>query len=260
MIMNINVPQAMKLGSIVSDLHMLTNRTSIDRYMDEIFQAAAQSDLFIFNGDLFDFKWSLHEELDSSVQAAAVWVYDLVRAFPTCQFVVLIGNHDNVSAYMEALNRLAHDLPNLAWEQFHLRLGDKVFLHGDVGDELMTPDEFVAFRKRCDRDHRPAKWRYTLYSIITNSGLHKIVPKLVSKRRHAEHIIAYLQEALGYDFNEIREIFSGHIHSSYTDYRLRGLLFHNTGAAIRGLTLRILPFEYIEDDFNRLNLLKRSEL
>ena len=253
--MNANISNAMKLGSTVSDLHLLTNRTSIDRYMDEILQAAAQSDLFIFNGDLFDFKWSLHEELNTSVQKATTWVYDLAKAFPTCQFVMLIGNHDNVSIYMDALNRLARDLPNLAWEQFYLRLGEKVFLHGDVGDKLMTPDEFVAFRHRWDRDHQPAKWRYTLYSIITNSGLHKIVPKLVSKRRHAEHIIAYLQEALGYDFNEIREIFSGHIHSSYTDYRLRGLLFHNTGAAIRGLRFRILQFDYIEDDFNSLNLL-----
>ena len=66
-------------GYTTSDLHLLTNRTSADRLMPRLHEAAENGDLLVLNGDIFDFQWSVHPSLSESLDFVETWIERLAR-------------------------------------------------------------------------------------------------------------------------------------------------------------------------------------
>lgn len=231
-------------GAVLSDLHLFTNRSTAHRHLEEIHETAAASDLFIFNGDTFDFTWSKHPGFEKSVAAAIEWITELASAHSHCSFVFLLGNHDGIALFKEALAQLAETLPNLHWEPYHVQLGEKVFLHGDVFHAGTTPGHLETYREQWDKPHRKhRRFAGRVYWMAAHAGIPNVLTRLMTKRRCARKILSYLRDTLGGSAHEIREIYFGHTHRCFEDYEYRDRTFHNTGAALTRIRLSILQFE-----------------
>ena len=129
---------------------------------------------------------------------------------------------------------------NFSWHRFYFRLGDAVFLHGDVADRWMTASMLVAARAAgCIRAAQPIAPPRLRPGVPRR--LHTPLPYLVHrKRRVARRILAYLRISAKVPPNGVRRVFFGHIHRRVANYRYGGLTFHNGGASIRGQRLHIL--------------------
>ena len=237
-------------GYTTSDLHLLSNRSSADRLMPRLHQATAEADLCILNGDIFDFQWSVYPDLRESLDYAENWIRDLVSQYRHCRFVFLMGNHDSLPAYGDLLDALAGTHENLAWEPFHLKLGSKVFLHGDVGSSSHCPEALAAYRQRWHGRRRRA-WVRAAYLACTHLGIPRLIHECTPVRRYAGDVVAYLKAELGPAFTEVRDVYFGHSHKPVTDYQWQGLRFHNTGATIHRVRSRIQTFTYDPADLER---------
>ena len=230
------------LGAVVSDLHLFTNRTTVHEHMPDIRRAADECRLFVFNGDIFDFQWSLHAGFEASVRAAEEWIRDLASSHPNTRFVFLLGNHDSIPAYRDALDRLAAEMGNLEWHSEWYRRDGRLFLHGDIYHGGATGASLDAYRTRCNRILRRSRFRHACYWLFARSGLPALFLRLVNRKTCARRILAYLRTELGPDLRDVREIYFGHVHTPFTDFRYDRLLFHNTGAALKGMRLSIMRF------------------
>lgn len=230
-------------GAVVSDLHLFTNRTTVHEHMTTIRRAAEQCSLFVFNGDIFDFQWSLHKGFMQSVRAAEEWIGDIVAAHPTTHFIFLLGNHDSIPAYREALQRLAAETDNVEWHPDWYRDGNRLFLHGDVYHGGHNREALAAYRTRCNRRLKHSRLHHACYWAFARSGLPAIFLRLVRRQVCARRITAYLAAELGPELRDIRHVYFGHVHTPFTDFRYHDRLFHNTGSATRGGRLTVMRFD-----------------
>ena len=129
----------MRTGFVISDLHLFARWSQAGTYMDRIMRAAARADVFVLNGDIFDFRWTTYPTTEDSVDAAVEWLKSLAAAHPHCRFIYILGNHDGFRLFADRLDRLAAELPNLECHPSHVHLGRALFLHGD----LLSPRHFA---------------------------------------------------------------------------------------------------------------------
>jgi UDP-2,3-diacylglucosamine hydrolase len=237
-----------RVGHVVSDLHLLTRRSTAAKYLPVISRAVHHSEVFVLNGDIFDFKWSTHRGAVASVDAATGWLRRLADSAHACQFAFVVGNHDCKLPFLEALDDLAGDVPNFRWEPHYLRIGDKLFLHGDVVNGFVTPSSLAAVRRRWDRVRPRGPFLHAVYSAVTKTRIYSVLPHLLPKRRCARRLVAYLRLVLGEEFGQLRDVYFGHTHRAFTGYRFDGIRFHNTGAAVTGARLRVLKFHVLDED------------
>jgi UDP-2,3-diacylglucosamine hydrolase len=236
-----NTP-ARRIGATVSDLHILTERSSIDRHMAALDAAADRVSMFVFNGDIFDFRWSQASSFRKSIDLALKWIERLLQHNPHCRFVFTIGNHDNVAAYQRGLAALAKSYDNFDWARFWVKLEDKFFLHGDVVDRRGTPEHFELRRSRWDSEIIRGPVANKMYGAVTAVGVHRLASRMISRRKCARRILAYARHVLHHRESELRDIYFGHIHTSFVDFEYAGRRFHNSGAAIEQLHLHIIEF------------------
>ena len=237
-------------GYTTSDLHLLTNRSSAARWMPNLHRAAMDAGLLVLNGDIFDFQWSRYPEPGESLDYAERWIRALIERHPHCQFVFIMGNHDSPPAYGELLDALAQRHANLAWEPFYLRLGNKIFLHGDVGSSSHVPEALAAYRQRW---HGPRRrpWLHAAYLACTRLGIPRLIHECTPVKRYTADVVAYLKAEMGPSFTELSDVYFGHTHKPVSDYQWNGLRFHNTGAMIHGVRSRIQSFTYDPDELQR---------
>jgi len=224
-------------------LHLLTNRSSAGRLMPSLHRAASEGDLLVLNGDIFDFQWSVYPDLGESLDYVENWVRDLVSRHRRCRFVFIMGNHDSLPAYGDLLDELSNEYDNLAWEPHYLQLGGKVFLHGDVGSSSRTSGDLMAYRQRW-HGRRRQPWVHTAYLACAHMGIARLICECRPARRHMPEIATYLKVEMGPRFTELRDVYFGHTHKPLTNYRWKGLRFHNTGATIHRVRSRIQTFTY----------------
>jgi len=229
-------------GAVVSDLHLLTNRTSVQEHWSSIMKVAEEADTFVFNGDVFDFKWSQHGGFQQSVRIAEAWIRTLVSAHPDTRFVFLLGNHDCIHPYKTALDGIQRSLSNFQWHEYWYRLDEKVFLHGDVCHAGGTAKALRAYRNRWSRMIRTSALSHAAYWAVGQSGLPTVAPRFLRRKACARQILGYLRNELGPAFDEIRQVYFGHVHTAFRDFRVDGLVFHNTGASTRGMELEVIRF------------------
>jgi UDP-2,3-diacylglucosamine pyrophosphatase LpxH len=224
----------------VSDLHLLANRSDAHRYLGEIVRAASKADVFVLGGDIFDFTWS-SMGIVRAVQHAVDWLQELTSLCPVCHFHLVLGNHDYHQLFIDRLVRLERQVPNLSWHRFYVRLGGSIFLHGDVADRPMDARRLAEARDEWLDARRRGPWMSRLYDVVVLTRLHKPVPHLVyAKRIVVRRILKYL-ESIGQGAESgVRDVYFGHTHRKLSNYRYRGLTFHNGGAPIKGVKFRVV--------------------
>jgi UDP-2,3-diacylglucosamine hydrolase len=224
----------------ISDLHLFANRSDASRYLDAIAHAASRADFFVLGGDIFDFRWARIPTLEA-VDRAIRWLTELTTFCPNCQFHMVLGNHDYHQAFIDRLMKVGPQVENLTWHRFYVRLGNSVFLHGDVADKEMDARMLAEARAEWLDERRRGPFMSKLYDVVVLTRLHKPVPYLVySKPIVARRILRYLQNIGEGPANGVRNVYFGHTHTKMSNYQYHGLKFHNGGAPIKGVKYRIL--------------------
>jgi UDP-2,3-diacylglucosamine pyrophosphatase LpxH len=226
----------------VSDLHLFASRSKAWKYLDDMVLAAGQAENFVLGGDIFDFRWARTKSNRQTVDRAIAWLTDLIRPCPLCHFHFVLGNHDYHQALIDRLADLTGKLPNFTWYRYYMRLGNSIFLHGDVADrDNHTAQSLAADRQEWLYSRRRGPFLSKLYDVVVLTRLHKPFPHLVySKRIVAQRILAYLGEIGQGPGSGVCNVYFGHTHKHMTNYAYGGLVFHCGGAPIKGLKFHIL--------------------
>ena len=212
--------------------------------MATIRKVASESRLFILNGDIFDFCWSRHADLEASIEEAVDWVEALVHEFPQCSFVFMAGNHDSVPAYVQRMEELAKGIPNLFWEDYFVQLGERIFLHGDVFHSGGSRHQLDAYRSKWSNPMIKHPLFHGLYWATAKSGAQLLILPFLFKRHCAERITRYFEEMISAErLQGVQDVYFGHVHRSFEDFHYRGMMFHNTGAALYTMKLKVIEFD-----------------
>jgi UDP-2,3-diacylglucosamine hydrolase len=227
-----------------SDLHLYCRRSHAQLYMNDVCDAAREADIFVLNGDIIDIRWTTLPSEQETVADALDWLDDVTSCNPMCQFHYVIGNHDNVQIFLDALEPFAEAHPNLTYHPQMLRLGDAVFLHGDIAHREMSVDDFAKYRDYWLNDSKRGEVVNFFYDVASLCRippyLHRVTfpTEVVVKR-----IATYLNSiGLGAE-SGVRRVFFGHTHVPVEGYEYAGLLFYNGGAAMPGVHFNILRQE-----------------
>lgn len=228
---------------VVSDLHMFCRRSQWEKHLQTIHDAAAVADLFIFNGDSVDFKWSCLPTVRETVEAAVTFFRGLAEQYPKCQFHVNLGNHDHLQAFIAALETLGAELPNFTWHPYYLRINNTVFLHGDVANRKMSHRQLERYRRRWDAFHnrRQGQLRNQVYDAAFRAGAHIAISKLAfPHRRTVKRVVAYLEDIGHASTHGVEYVYFGHTHVPISGYQYGGVVFHNGGAPMEGMGFQLL--------------------
>ena len=211
------------------------------RYLEQIARTAAHAEVFVLGGDIFDFRWAGMPIL-RSVGRAVQWLLELTSSCPQCHFHLVLGNHDYHQVFIDRLVRLEKQVHNLSWHRYYVRLGNSVFLHGDVaGRPRMDARRLAEARDQWLDKRRRGPFLSRLYDVVVLTRLHKPVAHLVfSKRIVVRRILKYLESIGQGPGDGVRNVYFGHTHRRLSNYRYRGLVFHNGGAPIKGMKFRIV--------------------
>ena len=235
--------QRLRVG-FASDLHLLSRRSSAASHLHHIHDAARRSDHFVLGGDIFDFKWSTLSSLDEALAAAEDWLCALASTSPGCRFHFLLGNHDYHPALIQRLPALASRLPNFAWEHFFLRMGDTVFLHGDVADRQSNTQALLEARRSGFRHESRGPLHHGAYQMVVGSHLHRLIPTAVYPRKTvAKRILHYLRNIGHGPDAGTRRVCFGHTHRIMLGFQHEGVTFFNGGAPIGRARFHVLEFE-----------------
>lgn len=231
----------MKKISCVSDLHLFCRRSNAEKYFDEIEHAVADSDIFIFNGDTFDFRWSKFDSVEETVEKSIEWLKKIIEKAPHCQFYYILGNHDCTELFITALETLADALPNLEWHPYYVRLGTSLFLHGDVANRKMNAEDLERYRKGWLYEEQRGELPNRILDWVFKLRIHKAIARTVfPTNRTISRIQHYLNDIECGTGSAIENVFFGHTHLLVNDIELNGQRFHNGGAPMPGMAFEVL--------------------
>lgn len=232
----------MKRISVVSDLHIFCSRSLWKTKIQAIEESIKISDIFVLNGDTFDFRWSNSRSLTTIFEKAIDFLRTLSKINPNCHIHLNLGNHDHHAEFCKMLDELEKELPNFSWHPYYLRIGSMVFLHGEPTERKMTHRQLEKYRKRWERK-KPITEPVinNLYDLAIRTGTHVFISRLFfTKRRMAKNLIWYLKNlGLGPE-SGITDVYFGHTHIPMSNFRYKGISFHNSGTAYKGMKLNIL--------------------
>ena len=225
----------------VSDLHIFCRRFDGQRVWNRLSEAAKQAATVVLGGDIFDFRWTTLPTIEHSAGEAISRLTSLVQANRQCEFHYLLGNHDHHQSFVPRLELLARVEPNLSCHPYYLRLGNSLFLHGDVATRTMGAEQLEKERRRWlgMRKQGPvANWAYDL---TVRLSLHKLAYRVAYPRRAvARRILAYLERIEQGPDTGVTDVYFGHTHLALSDFEYNGVRFHNCGAPVRRCVFRIL--------------------
>lgn len=229
-----NRTKSMSNGLVVSDLHIFSAVSTWQQHSARFETEIAASTTVVLNGDIFDFKRSTFDSTADTVKAAIAWLERRLDDHPDTKFHYVIGNHDAVTPFIQALESLAGRYPALSVYYSHVVIGSCLFLHGDVCHSRMTLEDLKSSRRR--------------YATIEPSGVSKFLAKLIvalrinliaylthPKERMCRHILYFLEHHAPSDLAGISHIYFGHTHVAFEDYSYKGKVLTNTGGAISNL-------------------------
>ena len=237
----------MKSVCVVSDLHMYCRRSHWERHLPEIYAAAAESDLFVLNGDTFDFKWTTLRSVEETIRQAIAFLSDLAGRYPHCRFHVNLGNHDHVQGFIDALSRLARETENLTWHPYYLREGNTLFLHGDMATRKMNHIQLEAYRAGWLHHKKQGRMKNRMYDAAFRAGAHIAISRLVHPpKRTLERVHTYIHDIGQGAPHGVETVYFGHTHVPVDGELYGGVTFHNGGAPMRGMDFSLLRLELPE--------------
>ncbi len=235
---------SLKTVYTASDLHMFCKRSEAPRHMDMLYDAAQNADVFVLNGDIFDFRWSTLKSTNDTVDKALTWLDDFINRVPGCKVHYVLGNHDSVKSFTDALGVYAREKDNLLWHPYYVRLKDTIFLHGDVAQKKMDAEDLTRFREGWYFDKKKGKWMNRIYDAAFLMKVHKGIHKVAFPNRiTVERVRHYLDQIGEGPDSGTSTVYFGHTHVAMSDYEHDGVLYHNTGAPLKGLPFNILKTE-----------------
>lgn len=227
--------------STVSDLHLFCRRSQADAHLEAIDAAARRSNRFVLNGDIFDFRWSVYRTIPETVRQAIAWLDRFTDTHSHCDIHYVLGNHDNVALFVDALRIFAATRPNLTWHPYYVRLGHAVFLHGDVARRPMTAADLARSRQRCQRHKRRGEVWNRVWDAAFDAGVHRVIARAASPtHRVVEHVHHYLNDVGQGPASGTRRVYFGHTHLPVQGYMHRGVAYYNGGSPLRGLRFEVL--------------------
>lgn len=235
-----------KRGFVVSDLHLFSCRSRGESELRHLRSKLTNTDLLVFNGDTFDLAWSNRPTLERVVADALKLIEELLVAFPHCHFYFLYGNHDCAPSLVVGLKSLRQHYSNLTTYDQYLRLGQNIFLHGDVCNYYMDGAGLKALRARYAAVVPRSKLAKMIYQVIIYTGLNRIAYLTHPRAEMIKRINYYLDTVCPEITGEVERIFFGHTHSPFNQRDTRGIEYINTGSAIRGLRANFTEF-YVEE-------------
>ena len=228
----------------VSDLHLFCRRSQADRYLDTIGQSASESDVFVLNGDIFDFRWSNLVSPERSVASAIAWLKDFVDSAPECMFHYVLGNHDHYRPFIEALDTFADARPNFKWNPYFLRLGPALFLHGDVAIRKMTAGDLERYRDGWLDDPIRGPVANAVFDLAFRIGIHKTVNRMAFPLVPVLERINHYVEDIGHGAScGVETVYFGHTHIALLHHQYNGLVYRNGGAPMPGIDFHVLKAE-----------------
>lgn len=232
----------MKRISVVSDLHIFCSRSNWETKLYAVEEAIQSSDIFVFNGDTFDFHWAKGKSNEQVFQKAVDFLKALAEKYPQCHIHLNLGNHDHRREFCQLLSQLEKELPNFSWHPYYLKVGKIVFLHGDASIRKMSHGQLTKYRNRWERKPlRKNALVNQIYDVAIRMRTHVAVSHIYFRRRRtARNLLWYLNKLeLGTE-SGISEVYFGHTHVPLRNFRYKGITFHNTGTAYKGMKLNIL--------------------
>lgn len=229
----------------VSDLHLFSRRSMALQHEEALRSAIAKATTFVLGGDIFDFRWSTLPSHQRTVAAAVDWLAEITSNNPACSFHFVCGNHDYNRQFLPALDELAGSLSNLQWHRTHVRLGQSLFLHGDIADKPQLCHQQLLLRRQKYWDDSIANGQMAnaIYDWAIHARLHHLAKLVHRHQRVTDRLLNYV-EYIGHGVSSgLRNVYFGHTHHAMSNYPRGGLLFHNGGAPMRGLKFRIVPVD-----------------
>ena len=224
-------------GYVISDLHLFARRSSAERLLDGMRNAAERADFLVLNGDIFDFRWSTLGSHERTLSAAVGWLRELAEDHSRCRIFFIMGNHDGLTCFARRLEPLAEELANFDWHPTHLRVGQSLFFHGDL-----PLDRRPAWFERTftPAERARGKTLNLAYECFVATRMHRPLTAMHTPRRSARRIVRSLAHPGGELADGVTDVYFGHTHRAFSDYQYGGMSFHNTGAAVRGLRSTLL--------------------
>jgi UDP-2,3-diacylglucosamine pyrophosphatase LpxH len=236
-------------GLFVSDLHLFSRRSVGHERWKELEVSLQSATWLVLGGDIFDFRWSTLPNLNATREAAERWIGNLLRLHPHLHIVYVTGNHDCQPAMHHLLREISSSHPQFQWHDHCFRLGDKLFLHGDIIDAGSHSSGLLTYRKKFSRDSKSrGRFANLLYDTLVATRIHKLPRHIVHR---PQQILARLyrclvREGLVAD-NKLQKVYFGHTHVPMHGVSHKGYLFYNPGSAIRHLPFRPCLFECAQD-------------
>ncbi|MDA0660316.1 MAG: metallophosphoesterase [Planctomycetota bacterium] len=232
-------------GVFLSDLHLLSRRSVGQRRWNEVRGELRRADWLVLGGDIFDFRWSRHRHLDASLDDAGNWLLDVMVHFPQLKIAYVLGNHDCLPPLRSVLRNLQQDCPRFAWLEYYFRLGDKVFLHGDVLDAGNSPLQLTRYRRRF-AGHEKSRGAVAnlLYDAAVASRMHCVPPNVLhSPERVTRRLAGYLQLENLTAAHGIQQVYFGHTHMPMRNVLWGHQAYYNAGSGIRHLEFSPCAFQ-----------------
>ena len=220
-------------GLVVSDLHLFARRSEGAAFLTSLENKLAATDVFVLNGDTFDFRWIAPTDREKAFAAATDDLRTLLHRHPQCTIHFILGNHDCLLGFQRALTELAATQPRFQWHPWLLRLGSAMFLHGDCAEASMDAAELQ--RRRAPWEHGQQRGRIASWAYRTAEGLglaQQAHEWFFPRPRVVERIAHYLDHVCPGWRGEVRDCYFGHTHLPFSGHTYEGIAFHNTGSAM----------------------------
>lgn len=218
---------------VVSDLHLHTRRSNFASLAHAVQGSGMACDGLVLNGDIFDFRWNINHNVNTAIASAIADIYQFLQKWPECRVYYVVGNHDNHPEFVAALRHLATYQEQFSCHEYYLQLKMHLFLHGDCCDMEMDHYQLQTRRNKWAQMRRRPGYQGELYAVVEQLGVAKKILQLVlPKHQLAARTLHYLQTLPGGFPEGVVDIYLGHSHVPYRNYRYRGYQFHNSGSGI----------------------------
>lgn len=231
--------------TFISDLHLFSSRSNAGQYESLIEESVDWSDLCVWGGDLFDFRWSQAGNGEATINLALRWLGDWCERFPDKQFIFLLGNHDAHAPFGEALRQRFADHPKFFGGVDSVRIRDTLFVHGDVIEGDGSAQAFDQYRERWSNKPEAGPLQHRAYDAAVAARLHRAVATAAHrKRRTCLRLLRWMHRQPHDRVQGVRQIVFGHTHRQIHGLWVDGVRFYNGGA-----TIRHVPFSPVKIEF-----------
>ena len=234
----------MSRGLVISDLHLFSPRSEAAALWASIEDGHHDADTLVLNGDIFDFRWSMHSSEESSIAGAVEWLERLLASSRWTTIHYVFGNHDCLERFRDRVERLAEQHARLRCHDDRLQIGRNLFLHGDCTNHRMDGLALRRYRESWSRDRPRGTMGKMLYHGVDALGLSQRFHQLYFPHsRSVSRVAHHLDHVMPSWRQDIDHCYFGHTHRPFRDHELGGVRFHNTGSGIRGMGFQPLHFD-----------------